>query len=86
MYLPNLTDLELAQHARAEFNSLVSTDLEVELLKRFELLLDSPENALADVLDEFDYEDAADLRADLNLAIAIREATDANPYQPVPKE
>jgi hypothetical protein len=72
MYLPNLTDIELARHARAELNARVSTALEVELLKRFEALIESTETAFTDVLDEFDYEDAAELRADLNLANAIR--------------
>lgn len=36
MYLPMLSDEELARYARAEFSELTSTSLELELLRRLE--------------------------------------------------
>lgn len=54
MYLPSLTDRELAHHADVTFDALTATDLQVELAKRFTALLDrlEPFDALADKLHE----------------------------------
>jgi len=56
MNLRTLNDEELLRHARAEINSLISTPLELELLDRFESLLDvqSVHEPIADLLDEYE--------------------------------
>lgn len=85
MYLPALNDDELIRYADSTLDPLTSTDLERELLKRFvaRLAEEDEEKSFATVLGDFDYADAEDLRADLNLAAAVREATGINPYQPI---
>lgn len=101
MYLQMLTNEELARYARAEFNELTSTPLELELLRRLEeraaddeeeeamlaraseydldadgirklgeaLILDASNSAeLLSAIGEAGYDNAAALKADLELA------------------
>ncbi|MBU0593341.1 MAG: hypothetical protein KKH74_06335 [Gammaproteobacteria bacterium] len=85
MYLPRLTDDELIRYANSTHDTLTGTDLECELLKRFVALIADTEGEgkFINVLDDFDYTDAEDLRADLYLAAAVREAVNNNPYQSI---
>lgn len=84
MHLPTLDDETLLRHAQADLDPLTSTPLEIELLKRFEALLDTIVAAGIDDAetlkerlaraDEFDAiaKDAGDLFARLN-TLATKE-------------
>lgn len=74
MTLRNLNDDELLRHAHTEFDPLVGTELEAELLRRFEDHASEGAPLLA-VLTDLGYEDADDLRAALE-AIGDWEAKD----------
>lgn len=65
MSYAHLTDDELLRIAQAEHDPLTGTPLEAELIKRMGPLLDAAvtNQALIDVLDEFDVTKADDLRA-----------------------
>lgn len=75
MYLPSLTDAELAHHADVTFDALTATDLQTELAKRFSektAELEASREVL-DLLDEHDIEDADALRAVIDKAAALDE-------------
>lgn len=75
MYLPSLTDRELAHHADITFDALVATDLQIELTKRFTALLDEQEaNAeLLHVLNDGAIYQPQDLRIAVEKAAALDE-------------
>lgn len=85
MYLPTLTDDELIRYAEQVADSLTTTDLERELLKRWKEQIAEGEldTSFAAVLEDFDHDSAENLRADLDLAAAVRESVENNPYQPL---
>jgi len=68
MNLRTFNDEEILRHARADIDSLTSTPLELELLDRFELLIDqqSTQEPVANLLDEYGLD-----------ASAMREVLDA---------
>lgn len=77
MYLPALSDRELAHHADLESDPLTATEMQVELLKRFTAALDVLEGteAARDLLEEHDIEDADALREVIEKAAALDERT-----------
>lgn len=71
MYLSTLTDAELVRFAHTEANSLTSTPLELELLKRLETLSAASERGqpLTSVLEEFNIEESSDLEKRLQFYV-----------------
>lgn len=59
MHLHMLTNAELARYAHSQLNTLTSTALEVELLRRLESLTDAEENVAltSDAVAEHDFTD-----------------------------
>jgi len=60
MHLPMLTNEELARYARAEFNELTSTPLELELLRRLEQRAADDEEEMAVLARTAEYDIDAD--------------------------
>lgn len=75
MYLPSLTDRELAHHADVTFDALTATDVQIELTKRFTALLDEQEaNAdLLHVLNDSAIYQPEQVRAVVDKAAALDE-------------
>ncbi|WP_369952288.1 hypothetical protein [Ralstonia syzygii] len=69
MYLPALDDETLLRHAQADLDPLTSTPLEIELLKRFEGLLNAQDetNPLLVVLEEYGIDSPGQLENELGL-------------------
>lgn len=75
MYLPALTNRELAHHADVTFDALAATDLQTELAKRFNALLEEAA-ASADVLhalNDYGIDGVAELTSLLDKARALDE-------------
>ena len=64
MLLTALTDDEFLRHAQAQHDTLLSSPIETELLRRFEKLVDH--GPLVDVLDEHSLLDIGDLKSRLD--------------------
>ncbi|AQW29108.1 hypothetical protein JK151_08965 [Ralstonia syzygii subsp. celebesensis] len=69
MYLPALDDETLLRHAQADLDPLTSTPLEIELLKRFDALLNAQDetNPLLVVLEEHGIDQAEQLEKEIGL-------------------
>lgn len=75
MYLPALSNRELAHHADVTFDALAATDLQTELAKRFNTLLEEAA-ASADVLhalNNYGIDGIAELTSLLDKARALDE-------------
>ena len=62
MYLPSLSDAELCAHVDATLDSMTSTEIERELLKRLEARVEHDTTPLIQLAEEFDIDPEA-LRA-----------------------
>jgi hypothetical protein len=73
-----LTDDELARRAYVELDPLTTTDLERELLTRFEKLAQelAEFSAMREVLEEHEIEDAEELKEHLKFATEAGDAID----------
>lgn len=79
MQLQTLTHNELLRHAHVQFDPLTGTELEAELLRRFEVLVDEEVAAqpLLDLLREFDIDDPATLKKLLQHNAQLHDVLDS---------
>ena len=79
MQLQTLTHNELLRHAHVQFDPLTGTELEAELLRRFEVLVDEEVAAqpLLDLLREFDIDDPATLKKLLQRNAQLHDVLDS---------
>ena len=79
MQLQTLTHNELLRHAHVQFDPLTGTELEAELLRRFEVLVDEEVAAqpLLDLLREFDIDDPATLKNLLQRDAQLHDVLDS---------